>query len=227
MVRSPVTFSLPSPAASTFFDVKVMVGYFCASRKRGLRRSLSRISTRVSMEAASMVAWIEAFEGLAGSYCTVPLTLVNAPRTVETPRWRTENCADEWGGSSCQASCAAADRVSSRVMARAERVRDMNSRSPEVDSQGPLQFNKLGVSLEAAPSSARRDSRGRLSAHELVSGICRLRDQGTWLCSRPRGVVWRARFPADSSCRHGCSWSSARRHLCAPEIARTARLRQS
>src|SRR5271169_4040330 len=104
MVRSPVTFSLSAPAASTFFDWKVMVGYFCASRNLGLRKSLSRISTRVSTEAASMLVWIEDLERFVASYCKLPLTLVNAPRTVETPRWRTENCAEEWGGSSCQVS---------------------------------------------------------------------------------------------------------------------------
>src|SRR5580698_2104812 len=98
------------------------------------------MSTRVSTEAASMVAWMEAFAGLAASYWTVPLTLVNAPRTVETPRWRTENCAEEWGGSSCQTSlslsCAAAERVSSRTIATraASNFRDMGRRSPEVDS---------------------------------------------------------------------------------------------
>src|SRR5271154_3003749 len=137
MVKSPVAFSLPSPTASTFFDWKVMVGYFWASRKRGLRRSLSRISTRVSTEADSIAAWIEDLPGLAGSYCTAPLTLVNAPRMVETPRWRTENCAEECGGSSCQVSlsCAAADRVSSKVMAArgVSKARDMRRLSPEVD----------------------------------------------------------------------------------------------
>src|SRR5580693_2249564 len=126
MVRSPVTLSLSAPAASTFFDWKVIVGNFWASRKRGLRRSLSRISTRVSTEAASMAAWIEDLLRLAGSYTTLPLTLVKAPRTVETPRWRTENCAEECGGSSCQVSCAAAGKVRIKATASAVSVRDIS-----------------------------------------------------------------------------------------------------
>src|SRR5580704_10453922 len=108
-----------------------MVGYFCASKKLGLRRSLSRISTRVSTEAASMVTWIEDLPRLAGSYCTLPLTLVKAPRTVERPRWRTENCAEEWGGSSCQVPCAEADRVRSRATTSVESMRDIDAEFSE------------------------------------------------------------------------------------------------
>lgn len=68
------------------------------------------------------------FAGLAASYCTLPLTLVNAPRTVEIPRWRTENCAAVCLGSICQVSCAAADRGSSKAMAmtNADSVRNFN-----------------------------------------------------------------------------------------------------
>src|SRR5579864_3882924 len=102
MVRSPVIWSFPPPAALADLEWNVMVGYFLTSRKLGLRKSLSLISTRVSTEFASIVASRESFDGLAGSYFAEPLTLVNAPRTVETPRWRTENCAAEWLGSICQ-----------------------------------------------------------------------------------------------------------------------------
>src|SRR5271170_3773624 len=127
MVRAPAIFSLPAPAGSIFFDLKVMVGYFCTSKKLGLRRSLSRISTRVSTEAASMLAVIWSLAGLASSTTMVPLTLVKAPRTVEIPRWRTENCADECMGSICQVSCAAAVTVAARIrksaMTSADRVR--------------------------------------------------------------------------------------------------------
>src|SRR5580693_166859 len=211
IVRSPVTFSLPVPAASTFLDWKVMVAYFWASRKRGLRRSLSRISTRVSTEAASMVVWIEDLFRLAGSYTTLPLTLVKAPRTVETPRWRTENCAEECCGSSCQVSCAAADRVRSRAAARAESVRDIISDSPGFVRW--LQFSAfLGARRQGWPVR--------------INEICRLKDPEKWLCSHPRGVAAREEFQADSSYRRGCSWRSGRRHLCAAATARTARLRR-
>src|SRR5438874_13705115 len=37
----------------------------------------------------------------------VPLSLLNAPRTVERPKWRTANCADECCGSICQLELAA------------------------------------------------------------------------------------------------------------------------
>src|SRR5271155_4393312 len=149
IVRSPVTFSFPSPAPSTFFETKVMVGYFCTSRKFGLRRSLSRMSTRVSTEVASIVAWIEDLPGLAGSYFTVPLTLVNAPRTVETPRCRTENCADECGGSSCHVSCAAAVRVRRNAMAitSEDSLRDMNLEFSCWLMRGGYSLTNPGVAL--------------------------------------------------------------------------------
>src|SRR5581483_12283452 len=109
MVRSPVICSLSAPADFVCLDLKVIVGYFCTSKKLGLRRSLSRIWTRVSTELASIVASKESFEGSDGSYVADPVTFVKAPRTVETPRCRTENCADEWLGSICQLpACATA-----------------------------------------------------------------------------------------------------------------------
>src|SRR5260370_36715726 len=44
---------------------------------------------------------MEDLPGLAASYCTLALTLLNQPRTVEIPRWRTENCAAVCLGSIC------------------------------------------------------------------------------------------------------------------------------
>src|SRR5580704_11817148 len=103
-----------------------MVGNFCTSRKFGLRRSLSRISTRVSTEAASIVASRESFDGSLGSYVADPFTLVNAPRTVDTARWRTENCAAVWLGSICQVpACAAAVAAKSREAMRLSKKRSM------------------------------------------------------------------------------------------------------
>src|SRR5271155_4237414 len=60
MVRSPVTFNLPAPADSTRFDLKVMVGYLATSKKWSLRRSSSRLCTRLSTEPASIVIFTEA-----------------------------------------------------------------------------------------------------------------------------------------------------------------------
>src|SRR5580765_3972237 len=102
MVRSPVTCSFPDPVLFTDLDLNVMVGNFCTSKKCGLFKSLSRISKRVSTELASMVASSESLDGSAGSCVTEPVTLENAPRTVETPRCFTENCAAVCLGSICQ-----------------------------------------------------------------------------------------------------------------------------
>src|SRR6185437_14338180 len=58
-VRSPTTFHLPVPAASIFFELNVIVGYFATSRKLALLRSESRSEERVSIEAVSIVTSIE------------------------------------------------------------------------------------------------------------------------------------------------------------------------
>src|SRR5713226_4251581 len=106
MVRSPVIRSFPAPTCSTFFDLNVIVGYLATSKKWSLRKSLSRSGTRVSTEATSIVTSTEDFAMSLSSNCTVPLTFVNAPRTVEIARWRTANCAAEWFGSICQVEVA-------------------------------------------------------------------------------------------------------------------------
>ncbi len=62
-----------------------------------------------------MVASMTVLAGLAGSYWTVPVTLVKAPRTVEMPRWRTENWAAVWLGSMFQVWTWAVAVVASRV----------------------------------------------------------------------------------------------------------------
>jgi len=58
-----VICSFPGPALLACLEWNVMVGYFCTSRKLGLRRSLSRIWTRVSTELASMFASRDALAG--------------------------------------------------------------------------------------------------------------------------------------------------------------------
>src|SRR5216684_2797024 len=107
MVKSPVIRSFPAPTCSTFFDLNVIVGYLATSKKWSLRKSLSRSGTRVSTEAASIVTSTEDFAMSLSSNCTVPLTFVKAPRTVEIVRWRTANCAAEWFGSICHVEFAA------------------------------------------------------------------------------------------------------------------------
>ena len=42
MVRSPISLKCPVSTGSARFDTKVIVGYFCTSKKFALRRSLSR-----------------------------------------------------------------------------------------------------------------------------------------------------------------------------------------
>jgi hypothetical protein len=57
--------------------------------------------------------------------------LVKAPRTVETPRCFTENCADEWLGSIFQVptgevpACAAALAIIASTVIRIKTIRDM------------------------------------------------------------------------------------------------------
>src|SRR5579872_3944306 len=61
-------WSFPLPAAFACLDLKVIIGYFCTSRKFGLRRSLSRICTRVSTELASLDTSTESLPASAVSY---------------------------------------------------------------------------------------------------------------------------------------------------------------
>src|SRR5450432_2523169 len=101
-----------------------MVGNFSTSRKLALRRSLSRVST----EAASMVASSAVLAGFVGSKVAEPLTLVNAPRTVDTARCRTENCAEVWLGSIVQfPACAAAVAANDRAAMSVSTKRDIDA----------------------------------------------------------------------------------------------------
>ena len=68
-----------------------------------------------------MVTSIAVLERSAGSYCTVPVVLVNAPRTVEIPRCRAANWLAEWAGSICQVSTwAEAEIAKNNEIIRAE-----------------------------------------------------------------------------------------------------------
>src|SRR5690242_1576489 len=107
MVRSPVTLSFPGATCSTFLDLKVMVGKCATSKNLSLRRSLSRLGSRVSTVDTSMVTSTVDLVMSLSSSTTVPVTLLKAPRTVEMAKWRTENCADECCGSIFHSAVAA------------------------------------------------------------------------------------------------------------------------
>ena len=62
-----------------------------------------------------------------------------------------------------------------------------------------------------------------LTVHEFFLG----KDRDSWLSPRLQATVAQPKFPADSSCRRDCSWSSSRLRLSPVAIARTARLRRS
>src|SRR5690606_17418444 len=55
MVRLPVTFSLPSPAASTLVLLKVAAGNLAMSKKSALSRCLSKSSEKLSMPVSGSV----------------------------------------------------------------------------------------------------------------------------------------------------------------------------
>jgi hypothetical protein len=67
IVRSPVISISPFEAARALFETKVICGCASASKKSGLRRSVSRLLSRVLMDATSMVASMRVASGLAGS----------------------------------------------------------------------------------------------------------------------------------------------------------------
>src|SRR5271169_3404808 len=99
-------------------ELNSMLGYFATSKKFGLRRSLSRASTRVSTEFTSIDVctcdWVISFS----LSTAVPVTLVKLPVTFEIARCRTVNCAVEWFGSIVQFEiCANAEKIERRKIA--------------------------------------------------------------------------------------------------------------
>src|SRR6478609_6515647 len=65
------------------FLLKLISGYFSASKKLADLRSSSRIFTLVSTLAVLMVTSTEDFSGLASSNCSVPANSSNLPVTFE------------------------------------------------------------------------------------------------------------------------------------------------
>ena len=99
MVRSPVTLNLLLAAFSILVDLKVSAGNLAASKKSGDFRWVSRLASRVSMEAVSMLTSTVDLVASFSSSSTVPLTFWNWPLTVVTIMWRTLNSTVECGGS--------------------------------------------------------------------------------------------------------------------------------
>src|SRR5437588_11655196 len=101
------------------------------------------------MEVVSMLASMAVLLRSAGSYCTVPFTLLNDPRTVEIPKWRTENCGLEWLGSICHVPvCAAAEMAKQAAMVMAVSARRMSVFSyvtlQKIEPTGGKKFHWLG-----------------------------------------------------------------------------------
>ncbi len=76
IVRSPV-ISSPDAVFSTFLETKVMVGNLATSKKSALFRCSSRLATRVSMDAASMLTVIFAVAGSSPTVCMLALNELN------------------------------------------------------------------------------------------------------------------------------------------------------
>jgi len=101
MVKSPVIFSWPGAACSTFLDLKLIVGYFATSKKSALFRCALRCGSRVSKVDASIVTSTVDLVMSLSSQLTMPVTPWNSPRTVEIIRCLTANCAEACCGSIC------------------------------------------------------------------------------------------------------------------------------
>src|SRR5271154_5623390 len=106
-VKSPVTFHLFGPPASTLVDLNVIVGYLATSRKSGLFKCMSRRSTRVSTDDASIVASTTADAGSLPVVAIVPEVFWNCPFTFEIIMCRTLNSTLVCAGSICQVSACA------------------------------------------------------------------------------------------------------------------------
>src|ERR1700723_903709 len=71
-----------------------------------------------------MVALTVDLEMSWSSSWTVPVTFVNSPWTLEMQRWRTENWALEWAGSSCQVVDWAEAVIVARISAKPNAIRN-------------------------------------------------------------------------------------------------------
>ena len=78
---------------------KVMLGNVAASKKSGLARWPSRLASRVSTLAVWMVTSRDEAAGSAPLMLAVPVTSLNAPRTLAIIAWRVTKPMRECEGS--------------------------------------------------------------------------------------------------------------------------------
>ncbi len=90
-----MTSNVSLPVGVILELLKVISGYFAASKKSGVRRWLSRSALLVSIDAVLIVKATEEVSGLAVSAWIAPEKSVNRPRTFEA-KWRTRKLTSEW-----------------------------------------------------------------------------------------------------------------------------------
>ena len=100
MVRSPLTLSLPSPAASTRVLLKVALGNLAASKKSALRRCSLNLGVNASSPDSGKVTCTLELPMLAASYTSVPSTLPKLANGLEKPKWFHWAMTLVWDGSS-------------------------------------------------------------------------------------------------------------------------------
>src|SRR5437764_11161039 len=105
MVRSPITLYL-SPDFSIRFDLNVMSGHFCTSKKSADLRWVSRFSLLVLMLAGSTFSSMSLFEGSSLFQLRVEENLGNWPRTVVTTMCFTAKPTVLWLGSAWRVTAA-------------------------------------------------------------------------------------------------------------------------
>ena len=98
IVRSPVSLNA-GPLPVTPVELKVIFGYFAASRKSGDLRWASRWSSCVSIESTSSSTATALGMSVPAGTSIVPVSVLKRPRTFAMTMWRMTNSAAEWAGS--------------------------------------------------------------------------------------------------------------------------------
>jgi hypothetical protein len=83
IVSVPVTSYWSFPFGTILVLLKVISGFFAASKKSAERRWLSRSALFVSIEAALIVKFTDEASGLAGSAWIAPEKSAKRPRTLD------------------------------------------------------------------------------------------------------------------------------------------------
>ena len=155
MVRSPVTLYL-SPDFSIRFDLNVISGHFCTSKKSGDLRWPSRFSLLVLMLDGSTFSSIALLEGSSLFQLRVEENLGNWPRTVVTTMCLTEKPTVLWLGSASRVTDAAA-RTAARtsvifwyLLGRSGDLPELQHRSG-ISTRGAIELQRpLGVRTAGA-----------------------------------------------------------------------------